>query len=75
MAWTIWGIDDHKAVIRRQYIVNKARYLERDKRDRVSIVSHLRKFKDVDSCWLRVYYPCCVMGLDHSEGRLRTILL
>jgi len=64
------NIEDRKAASKRHYQANKAKYLERNKRYRLSIREYIQKIKESKPCAeCGVKYPFYVMDFDHLKDK------
>lgn len=68
------NIDDRKAASKKHYLANKQKYMERNKRYRLSIKAYVHDLKEKSPCTdCGINYPYYVMDFDHLEDKQNTV--
>jgi len=64
------NVEDSRAAIRRHYLANKEKYIDKKKRYREQLRALVRQLKESEPCSdCGISYPYYVMDFDHLEGK------
>lgn len=68
------NIEDRKAASKRHYYANKAKYMERNKKYKISIRAYVHDLKEKTPCAdCQLNYPYYVMDFDHLDDKENAI--